>query len=130
MKDIQEINEELSIILDNNNMNEMANIEKCIVVHNDRETGQIGDNLKFAHFHYKNIHFKFKQECPRNVIELRQMIAFESEQTKIKDNELSDLLKILQKKPSNNKRIKADNVYDFVIGTWETLNEREADYMD
>ena len=108
----------------------MAKIEKLIIVHNDKEPGQDVDNLKFAHFHYNNIHFKFKQECPRNITELRQMIAFDSEQKKITDKELKDLLKLLQKRPTKTNRIKADTVYDLTIGTWEILNDRDSDYID
>ena len=81
--DVKQLNEELWIIQDEQNINEMAKIEKFIIVHDDREPGQDIDNLKFAHFHYNNIHFKFKQECPKNITELRQMIAFDFEQKKM-----------------------------------------------
>lgn len=128
--DFKQLNEELWIIQDEQNINEMAKIEKFIIVHNDREPGQDIDNLKFAHFHYNNIHFKFKQECPRNITELRQMIAFSSEQKKITDKELKDLLKLLQKRPTVKRRAPYNNVYDYVLDTWETLNEREPDYID
>lgn len=128
--DVKQLNEELWIIQDEQNINEMAKIEKFIIVHNDREPGQDVDNLKFAHFHYNNIHFKFKQECPKNISELRQMIAFDSEQKKITDKELKDLLKLLQKRPTKTNRIKADTVYDLTIGTWEILNDRDPDYID
>ena len=128
--DVKQLNEQLWIIQDEQNINEMAKIEKLIIVHNDREPGQDVDNLKFAHFHYNNIHFKFKQECPKNITELRQMIAFDSEQKKITDKELKDLLKLLQKRPTKTNRIKADTVYDLTIGTWEILNDRDPDYID
>lgn len=128
--DVKQLNEELWIIQDEQNINEMAKIEKFIIVHNDREPGQDVDNLKFAHFHYNNIHFKFKQECPKNITELRQMIAFDSDQKKITDKELKDLLKLLQKRPTKTNRIKADTVYDLTIGTWEILNDRDPDYID
>ena len=128
--DVKQLNEELWIIQDEQNINEMAKIEKLIIVHNDKEPGQDVDNLKFAHFHYNNIHFKFKQECPKNITELRQMIAFDSEQKKITDKELKDLLKLLQKRPTKTNRIKADTVYDLTIGTWEILNDRDPDYID
>lgn len=128
--DAKQLNEQLWIIQDEQNINEMAKIEKFIIVHNDREPGQDVDNLKFAHFHYNNIHFKFKQECPKNITELRQMIAFDSEQKKITDKELKDLLKLLQKRPTKTNRIKADTVYDLTIGTWEILNDRDPDYID
>ena len=129
-KDIKQLNEKLAIIQDNQNMNEMANIEKYIIVHNDKEPGQSLDNDKFAYFHYNDIHFKFKQECPKNLTELKTMIAFDSEKNQISDRELSELLKILQRKPSGKKRGNYERVYDFVIDTWETLNEREVDYID
>lgn len=128
--DAKQLNEEFWIIQDEQNINEMAKIEKFIIVHNDREPGQDVDNLKFAHFHYNNIHFKFKQECSKNITELRQMIAFDSEQKKITDKELKDLLKLLQKRPTKTNRIKADTVYDLTIGTWEILNDRDPDYID
>lgn len=128
--DAKQLNEQLWIIQDEQNINEMAKIEKLIIVHNDKEPGQDVDNLKFAHFHYNNIHFKFKQECPKNITELRQMIAFDSEQKKITDKELKDLLKLLQKRPTKTNRIKADTVYDLTIGTWEILNDRDPDYID
>lgn len=128
--DVKQLNEELWIIQDEQNINEMAKIEKFIIVHNDREPGQDIDNLKFAHFHYNNIHFKFKQECPKNITELRQMIAFDSEQKKITDKELKDLLKLLQKKPSVKRRAPYKNVYDYVLDTWATLNDREPDFID
>ena len=128
--DFKQLNEVLWIIQDEQNINEMAKIEKFIIVHNDREPGQELDNLKFAHFHYNNVHFKFKQECPRNITELRQMIAFSSEQKKITDKELKDLLKLLQKRPTVKRRAPYNNVYDYVLDTWETLNEREPDYID
>lgn len=128
--ELQKLNEEFWIFKDSQNMNEMARIEKVIIVHNDREPGQKLDNLKFAHFHYNNIHFKFMQECPQNITQLKQMIAFESEKSKISDNDLRQLLKLLQRRPSNTRRIKAINVYDYTIGMWETLNERPADYID
>ena len=128
--DVKQLNEQLWIIQDEQNINEMAKIEKFIIVHNDREPGQDVDNLKFAHFHYNNIHFKFKQECPKNITALRQMNAFDSEQKKITDKELKDLLKLLQKRPTKTNRIKADTVYDLTIGTWEILNDRDPDYID
>lgn len=128
--DFKQLNEELWIIQDEQNINEMAKIEKFIIVHNDREPGQELDNLKFAHFHYNNVHFKFKQKCPRNITELRQMIAFDSGQKKITDKELKDLLKLLQKKPSIKRRAPYNNVYDYVLDTWVTLNERDPDYID
>ena len=128
--ELQKLNEEFWIFKDSQNMNEMARIEKVIIVHNDKEPGQDIDNLKFAHFHYNNIHFKFRQQCPKNILELRQMIAFSSEQKKITDKELKDLLKLLQKKPTKTNRISANNVYDLTIGTWEVLNERDADFVD
>ena len=105
------------------NQEEQANIEK-IIIHNDR------NSLKFAHFHYNNVYFKFTEECPKNITQLKAMIAFKFDQKKISDKELTDLLKILERKPSGKKRGKYDCVYDLVIDTWETLNERDADYID
>ena len=129
--DIKQLNEEIAFVIqDTKAMNEMATIEKQIIVHNDKETGQIDDNLKFAHFHYANIHFKFRKNCPKNISELKEMIAFSYELKRIKDIELSKLLKLLNSKPTRNSRIKADTVYDYVITIWEGLNDREADYID
>lgn len=130
MKSFKQLNEDLWIVQDNLSINEMARIEKVIIVHTDREPGQYGDNLKFAHFHYNNIHFKFMQQCPKNITQLRQMIAFEKEQIKITDKELKNLLTILCRKPSKQNRIQTDSVYDYTIGAWEMLNERDVDYID
>lgn len=131
-KSIKQINEKFWILNDELCLcvNEIVRIEKYIIVHNDKETEQDTNNFKFAHFHYNNIHFKFMQECPQNITQLKQMIAFESEKCKISDNDLRQLLKLLQRRPSNTRRIKAINVYDYTIGMWETLNERPADYID
>lgn len=128
--ELQKLNEEFWIFKDSQNMNEMARIEKVIIVHNDREPGQDIDNLKFAHFHYNNIHFKFRQQCPKNITELKTMIAFNSEITKINNKALSTLLGILQRRPSGSLRGKYNNVYDYVLDVWETLNERNADFID
>lgn len=131
-KSIKQINEQFWIRNDELCLcvNEIVRIEKYIIVHNDKEPKQDTDNFKFAHFHYNNIHFKFMQECPQNITQLKQMIAFESEKSRISDNDLRQLLKLLQRRPSNTRRIKAINVYDYTIGMWETLNERPADYID
>lgn len=130
-KNAQQINEELLIVQDELNIDEMAKIEKFIIVHNDKEPGQDLDNEKFAHFHYANIHFKFRKECPKNITQLREMIAFNSEQTKITDKELSELLKLLKRKPSRQGKAFHSNVYDKVVDAWSILNEdRDIDYID
>ena len=130
-KPLKQLNEELMIINDELNMNEMAHIEKFIIVHNDKEPGQELDNEKFAHFHYNNVHFKFKQECPKNITELKSMIAFDSEKLKLNDKELNKLLKLLQRKPSRQGKVHHTTVYDKVIDAWLLLNEdRDIDYID
>ena len=125
---IKRLNEEMWKIQDNFAMNEMAKIEKVLIIHNDKEPGQEIDNLKFAHFHYNDIHFRFRQVCPKNITELKEMIAFESEKKKITSKELANLLKLLQRKPIRT-RVKADTVYDLTLAVWEILNEREADFI-
>ena len=120
-KDIKQLNEKLAIIQDNQNMNEMANIEKYIIVHNDKEPGQSLDNDKFAYFHYNDIHFKFKQECPKNLTELKTMIAFDSEKNQISDRELSELLKILQRKPSG-KKLREKALEDEFMKVFDLIN--------
>lgn len=115
MSELEQLNEQLWIVNDKLSINEMARIEKLIIVHNDREPGQEIDNLKFAHFHYNKIHFKFKKDCPKNINDLRTMIVFKSELDKINKKELSDLLSLLKRRPTNN-RLNAKTVYDLTIG--------------
>lgn len=131
-KSIKQINEQFWIRNDELCLcvNEIVRIERYIIVHNDKEPEQDTDNFKFAHFHYNNIHFKFMQECPQNITQLKQMIAFESEKSKISDNDLRQLLKLLQRRPTAKKRGSYNNVYDYIIDVWETLNERPAAYID
>ena len=131
MSEAQQLNEVLSFTLqDTTCMNEMATIEKVIIVHNDREVGQVADNFKFAHFHFANLHFKFRRECPKNLLELKEMIAFPYELKRVKETELKKLLKLLNSKPTKKTRVVVDNIYDYTIFVWEALNDREVDYIN
>ena len=122
--------EDLYYTTESKYINEMARIKGVIIVHNENDNSLELNQLKFAHFHYKNIHFKFSRNLPKNATQLRKLIAFGKEQKLISDNELTQLAKILKSKPDKNKFIKANTVYDMALGLWELLNEREADFVD
>ena len=71
------------------------------------------------------------RECPKTINDLRKMIYFKSEQNKINDKQLGDLLKLLKKKPTKQGKAKYNNVYDQVIDAWLILNEYiDIDYID
>jgi hypothetical protein len=91
------------------------------------EVRNAGSDEKFAHFHWKGVHFKFQRNLPKTKTELRPMIAFSKEESKLSEKDLSDLLKILKQKP---QRALAPTVYEALINQWEILNERDADYID
>ena len=125
MSEVQRLNQEIAIVQDTLTINEMARIEKFILVHNDTEP-----NDKFAHFHYKDIHYRFASKCPKNITELKKLIAFKVEVSKVKESDLTELLSLLQKQPTGKNRGNYSNVYDKVLDTWETLNERDADVVE
>lgn len=131
MQDIKQLNEdllyELHVAMP---INEMAKINGVIEIHNENDDSPEADQLKFAHFHYKGIHFKFSRDIPKNVTQARKLIAFKREQTKITDKELTELCKILKSKPMRKLGNKFDNVYECAIFTWEILNDRDVDYID
>lgn len=112
--EVKQIIEELQPIV------EIAKLDGDIIVRN------VGDDKKFPHFHWKNIHFELKSyECPKNVNELKEMIYFDSEKHKLSSKDLKDLLKILQNKSNKKAGKYFPDVYTFIISIWETLNERE-----
>lgn len=117
--DFEKLNEQLKIVL-----NEHSRIANQIDVHPETDG-------KFAHFHwvYKdNIHFKFSKEFPKNIELLRKCIAFDSEQTKITDAELTKLIKILKKKITFDRQMMS--VYDATQILWRRLNNnKEIDYI-
>lgn len=122
---IQKLNEELQPI------NEMAKLTGGIVVHNENDNSENIDQLKFAHFHWKGVHFKLSRHIPQNVSELRKMIAFPSKENfKLSDFELTELVNILKSKPVKPRKNSFRTVYQQIIEMWETLNERDVDYID
>lgn len=128
--DFQQLNED--IIYQYHKMtpiNELADVGFGVEVHNDDDKSKEADQLKFAHFHWKGVHFKFKRTCPKNMTELRQMIAFKREQTKISNHELTRLCKLLKSKPPINDYLNANTVYELAMGLWKILNKREIDYI-
>lgn len=129
--DIKQINEDLIYELHiKMPINEMAKINGVIEVHNEDDSSPEADQLKFAHFHYKGIHFKFSRNMPKNVQDVRKMIAFKREQNKIDDHELTELCKILKSRPIRKLAGKFDTVYECALATWEILNDRDVDYID
>ena len=111
-------------------INEMADVGYAVEVHNDNDNNTDADQLKFAHFHWQGVHFKFSKNLPKNATQLKQMIAFKRELNKLDDHELSKLVKILKSKPPINKFGKYNNVYEKALDYWMTFNEREIDYID
>lgn len=111
-------------------INEMAKLDGGIEVHNEDDESADIEQLKFAHFHYNGIHFKFSRNIPKNATQARKLIAFNREQTKIDDHELTQLVRILNARPTRPRKTKAKTVYEAVIDIWELLNERDADFID
>lgn len=111
-------------------INEMADVGYGVEVHNEDDNSPNADQLKFAHFHWGGVHFKFSKNLPKNATQLKQMIAFKRELNKLDDHELSKLVKILKSKPPINKFGKYNNVYEKALDYWMTFNEREIDYID
>lgn len=118
--DIKQLNEELRYVL-----NEMAQISGKIEVNNEDIVNSKGiKQEKFPHFHWmykRKIHFKFATRCPKNIKELRKLIAFNSEQKLITDGELSKLLKDLKSSASENV-YKGLTVYDAGLKHWKFLH--------
>lgn len=125
------LNEELQYIYHTTmQITEMARLTGDIIVHNENDESMDNNELKFAHFHYKNIHFKLSRNIPKNASQARKMIAFSKEQPKIEDHELTELCKILKSKPVKPRKNSFKTVYDQIIEVWETINERDADFID
>ena len=111
-------------------INEMARLTGDIEVHSEDDESQYANELKFAHFHWKGVHFRLSKNMPKNVTQARKMIAFSKERNKLDDHELTELCKILKSKPVKPRKTKFKTVYEQIIEVWETLNERDADYID
>lgn len=70
---LENINEELLLQLHSlATINEMAKIEKEIELRNEDD----GDVIKFAHFHFRGVHFKFMRNCPQTKEDIVKMVAF------------------------------------------------------
>lgn len=111
-------------------INEMARLTGDIEVHSEDDESQYANELKFAHFHWKGVHFRLSRNIPKNATQARKMIAFSKERNKLDDYELTELCKILKSKPVKPRKTKFKTVYEQIIEVWETLNERDADYID
>lgn len=60
---IKNLNEEVVLELHSlAKINEVAKIEKEIELRNEDD----GDVVKFAHFHFRGVHFKFMRNCPQS----------------------------------------------------------------
>lgn len=131
MNDIQKLNEEIIYTLHTiMPINEMAKLTGGIEVHNEDDNSKDKDELKFAHFHWNQVHFKLSRKIPKNATQLKKMIAFTKEQDKLDDHQLTQLCKILRSKPLKPVKTKFKTVYEQIIEVWETLNDREVDYID
>ena len=73
--------EDLYYTTESKYINEMADVGFGVIVHNENDNSIKTEQLKFAHFHWKNIHFKFSRNLPKNATQLRKLIAFDKEQT-------------------------------------------------
>lgn len=111
-------------------INEMARLTGGIEVHNEDDDSECANELKFAHFHWKGVHFRLSRNIPKNATQARKMIAFSKEQNKLSDHELTELCKILRSKPVKPNKNPFKTVYEQIIQIWETLNERDVDYID
>lgn len=111
-------------------INEMARLTGGIEVHNEDDDSACANELKFAHFHWKGVHFRLSRNIPKNATQARKMIAFSKEQNKLSDHELTELCKILRSKPVKPRKTNFKTVYDQIVEMWETLNERDVDYID
>lgn len=121
---LDEINEELALQLHSMaTINEMAKINKQIELRNEDD----GDVVKFAHFHFKGVHFKFLSYCPQNKEDIMKMVAFKKETQKLSSKDIKDLIKLLNSKWDKNSSM---NVYEASIAVWGTLHDREIDYVE
>ena len=111
-------------------INEMARLTGDIEVTSEDNNSEYVNELKFAHFHWKGVHFRLSKNMPKNVTQARKMIAFSKERNKLDDHELTELCKILESKPVKPRKNPFKTVYEQIIEVWETLNERDADYID
>ena len=111
-------------------INEMARLTGDIEVHSEDDESQYANELKFAHFHWKGVHFRLSRNIPKNATQARKMIAFSKERNKLDDYELTELCKILKSKPVKPRKNPFKTVYEQIINVWETLNERDVDYID
>lgn len=129
--DIKQLNEEILYEMHMTMpINEMARLTGDIEVHSEDDESQYANELKFAHFHWKGVHFRLSRNIPKNATQARKMIAFSKERNKLDDYELTELCKILKSKPVKPRKTKFKTVYEQIIEVWETLNERDVDYID
>lgn len=119
------LNKLLENYLESFQINEMAKLNNVIEVNNEDITNEAGDTLeKFAHFHWvynHDIHFKFSDRIPKNISELKLLIAFKDDLNQISNSELSQVLKEIQK-PVMNGRYKNKIVFDAAKELWSTLH--------
>ena len=111
-------------------INEMARLTGDIEVTSEDNNSEYVNELKFAHFHWKGVHFRLSRNIPKNATQARKMIAFSKERNKLDDYELTELCKILKSKPIKPRKNPFKTVYEQIINVWETLNERDVDYID
>lgn len=122
---LKKLNEEIILQLHSLAViNEMAKIEKEIELRSEDD----GDIVKFAHFHFRGVHFKFMRECPQTKEDILKMVAFPNKELqKLSSKDIKDLLKLLNKRYSKNNQL---NVYDACKIVWDSLHDREMDYID
>lgn len=122
---IEKLNEEIILQLHSLAViNEMAKINKQIELRNEDD----GDTVKFAHFHFRGVYFKFMRECPQTKEDILKMVAFSNKELqKLSTKDIKDLLVLLHSKWDKNSCM---TVYEACIAVWGTLHDREIDYID
>lgn len=124
MHKIEKLNEKVMLELHSlATINEMAKIEKEIELRNEDD----GDVVKFAHFHFRGVHFKFMRECPQTKEDIIKMVAFPKKELQtLSAKDIRDLLRLLNSKYSKDNRL---TVYDACKIVWDSLHDREIDYI-
>lgn len=122
---VEKLNEEIILQLHSLAViNEMAKINKQIELRNEDD----GDTVKFAHFHFRGVHFKFMRKCPETKEDIVRMVAFPNKELqKLSTKDIKDLLVLLH---SNWDKNSSMTVYEACIAVWGTLHDREMDYID
>lgn len=70
-------------------------------------------------FWYKGCRFKFTQDCPQSILDLKSMVVYKQDLEKLSDYDYLHLKNVL------NQPCGDDIFYSDLIQTWKDLNEKE-----